>query len=158
MTRDGRSPWASWIMACVLPLPDLEVVMGDLAEEYPLPSRSTSDSRVSRWYWGQVSRSIPPLLWASIRRGGWLATLAAALGACMVQATVELAFQSAMSGLLTPDVPVPAIFTLIAGLTTLVLVGYLAAWLRPGAATVLATTVVIAVVVQMATKGTSMPL
>jgi hypothetical protein len=157
MTRDVRSRWSRWILGCVLTVRDVDAVMGDLTEEYALRSRSTAATHASRWYWGQICRSIPPLLWASIRRGGWLSTLAVAAGACTVQAIVELTTKSAISSLVASHAGLgPS--TLIVTLPTLVLVSYFAARIRPGAAVAMAALIVIAVVAQLVMRGDQLPL
>jgi hypothetical protein len=151
------SCWGTWILACVLPPRDLEALIGDLAEEHALRSTSTSAWHLSLWYWGQIARSIPVLLAASIRRGGWMATLGTALAACLVQAFVELGAKSAISDLAALDPLVLGIFSWIVGLPSLVLVSFLAARVRPGAATLLTAIIVIAVVIQLFLKGHEMP-
>lgn len=132
--------------------------MGDLAEEYALRARSTSLFTVSHWYWGQVLRSIPPVIWSSIRRGHWLRTLGVAMGAYIATGIVEFAGDAAISRLIAPGSLVHAVLGLIAGLSTMVLGGYLAAWIRPGAATAMAGIVMISVAVLMVTKSDSVPL
>ena len=132
--------------------------MGDLAEEYTLRARSASPSTVSRWYWGQVYRSIPPVVWRSVRAGHWLRTLSVAVGAYIAAGIVEFAGDAAISRLLAPDAHVHAVLSMIVGLTTMMLGGYLAAWIRPGAATALAGIVMIGVAVLMVTKSGTVPL
>jgi len=157
MTSSG-SCWATRILACVLSPRDLEVVIGDLAEERALRSTSMSPSHLARWYWGQIARSIPTLLWASIRRGGWIATFVTAVAACVVQAGVELGAKSAVSSLGAVDTPVVGIVSWVIGLPSLIFVSYLAARIRPGAATVLTAMIVIAVFIQLMVKGETLPL
>jgi hypothetical protein len=157
LTHDARSRWSRWILGCVLPARDVDVVMGDLIEEHAVRSRSTAAARASQWYWGQICRSIPPLLWASVQQGGWLSTLGVALGACIVQAIVELTSKLAISSLFAPDAGLGPL-TLMVTLPTLVLVSYFAARIRPGAAIVMAALVVVAVVVQLAVKGDQLPI
>jgi hypothetical protein len=158
VTRDSRTRWAGWILGCVQPWRGADITLGDLEEEYRLRRQSMHSSRVSRWYWSQVARSIPVLLWASIRRGGW-AAFAVAVGACIVQAAAELAMKAALSSLLVSNPRLPAFLTLLAVLPMLVLVSYLAARIRPGAATAMAGLIVIAVVIQLLAKtGADMPI
>jgi hypothetical protein len=135
----------------------LEVVIGDLAEEHALRSASMSASHLARWYWGQIARSIPALLWASIRRGGWIVTSITAVAACLVQAAVELGAKSAISSLAAIDTPLVAIGSWVVGLPSLIFVSYLAARIRPGAATVLTAIIVIAVFIQLVVKGETLP-
>jgi hypothetical protein len=121
-------------------------------EEYALRSETTSQAGAAQWYWGQVGRSIPVLAWASVRQGGWASTLAVAVGACIVQAAVELATKFAMSAVVMPDARLPAILTLFVSVPTLAFVSYLAARIRPGGAAMLTALILIAVLFQLALK------
>lgn len=78
MSGDVPPRLATWLLSRLLPERDRDAVLGDLVEEYALRLRSASPSTVSRWYWGQVYRSIPPVLACTIRRGRWLGTIAVA--------------------------------------------------------------------------------
>jgi hypothetical protein len=96
-------------------------------------------------------------MWALVRRGGCLATVGVALGACTVQASIEVASKAAISSV-APDIRLAAILTLMVALPTLVLVSYLAARIRPGASIVMTALVLIAVVVQLVVKeGQTIP-
>lgn len=150
--RPSHRRWAGWILACVLPPRELEAVIGDLEEEYAFRSRSLPLQSASWWYWSQIVRSVPLLLLASVRRGGWLATLTTAVGACLVQAIVELTTKSAISTVFAHDARLPAVLALLVTIPTLVLVSYLATRIRPGAAAVLTALIVIAVLVQLVVR------
>jgi hypothetical protein len=152
VTRGLRPRWAGWLLACVLPPCDVEVAIGDLEEEYALRSEATSLTSAAHWYWGQVGRSIPVLALASIRQGGWASTLAVAVGACIVQAIVELTTKFAISAVVMPDTRLPAILTLFVTLPTLVFLSYVAARIRPGGATMLTALILIAVLLQLGLK------
>lgn len=149
--RLSRSRVASWVLACALPPQDLELIIGDLEEEYVLRSRSTPGA--FRWYWAQIIRSMPVLLWTPVRRGGWLPTLGAAVGACAVQAMIELATKFAILSLFPPDAWWPAVVTLVVTLPSLAFLSYLATRICPGAATMLTALVAIAVVIQLIVKN-----
>jgi hypothetical protein len=136
----------------VLSPQDLEVMIGDLEEERRLRSVSMPPQQVAGWYWSQVLRSVPPLLWASIRRGGVLTTVATAVAAVIVQANVELATKSAMSSLIAYDAPMPALLSLFVTVPTLVFVSYVATQIRPGAAVALTALIVLAVTVELIVK------
>jgi hypothetical protein len=127
--------------------------MGDLAEEYALRDRSAS-----LWYWGQVYRSAPSIVWRSVRGGHWLPTLSVALGAYIAAGAIEFAGDAAISKLAAPGARVYTVLSLIAGLVTMALGGYLAAWIRRGAAAALAGIVMISVAVLMVTRSESAPL
>jgi hypothetical protein len=149
---------ATWLLGCLLPPRDREAVLGDLIEEYAIRAGSAPLSTVARWYWWQVSRSIPQILWSSIRREGLLSTLGVAFGAYIAAGLLEFAGVAAISKLLGPDAGPFAVLNVIIGLATMVLGGYVAAWIRPGAASALAGMVMIAVVILMVTMSGSAPL
>jgi hypothetical protein len=149
--RLSRSRVANWVLACALPPQELEIILGDLEEEYALRSRSTPGA--FRWYWAQIVRSVPVLLWTTVRRGGWLPTLGVALGACAVQAMIELTAKFAIVGLFPPDARWPAVLTLVVTLPSLMLLSFLATRIRPGAATMLTALIVLAVVIQLTVKN-----
>jgi hypothetical protein len=146
----SRSRIAAWVLACALPAEDVEIILGDLEEEYALRSRSTRGSLP--WYWAQIVRSMPVFLWLPVRRGGWVPTLGVALGACAIQAMIELTTKFAIVGLFHPDARWPAFITLMVTLPSLTLLSYLAARIRPGAATMLTAIIVFAVVLQLVVK------
>jgi hypothetical protein len=153
MRRHQPPRIACWLLGRFVSERDREAVMGDLAEEYALRARSAS-----LWYWGQVYRSIPPMVWCSVRRGHWLSTLSVAMGAYIAAGAVEFAADLAISRWVAPGAPAHAVLGLIAGLATMALGGYIAAWIRPGAATALAGVVMISVAVLMVTKTGAVPL
>jgi hypothetical protein len=149
---------ATWLLERVLPERDREAILGDLIEEYELRARSTRPWTVSRWYWGQVCRSIPRMVWGSVCRGRWLATLGVATGAYIAAGALEFAGTVAISKLLTPDAALYTVISLVVGLTTMGIGGYFATWIRPGAGTVMAGIVMIVVAVLMMTMSGSAPL
>jgi hypothetical protein len=149
---------ATWLLERVLPERDQEAILGDLIEEYELRARLTTPWMVSRWYWGQVCRSIPRMAWGSVSRGRWLPTLGVALGAYIAAGALEFAGTVAISKLLTPDAPGYTVISLVIGLTTMVIGGYFATWIRPGAGTVMAGIVMLVVAVLMTTTSGSAPL
>jgi len=152
--RLSRTRVATWILAGALPAEDIEPVIGDLEEEYA--SRSRSGSFPARWYWAQIVRSMPIFLWLSIRRAGW-ATLGVALGACALQAGIEVTIKLAV---LTfgAGAPWPAALSLLVTLPSLTLLSYVATRMRPGAATAMAAVIVFVVLVQLSVKvGSGLP-
>ena len=80
----------------------------------------------------------------------WVAYIAAG--------ALEFAGTMAISKLLTPGAPVYTVISLVVGLTTMVIGGYFATWIRPGAATVMSGIVMIVVAVLMMTMSGSAPL
>src|SRR5579864_1312691 len=86
----NHSRLADRVLAWAVAPADREVAIGDLAEEYAIRVRGGRRVRAACWYWSQVIRSVPWFLWTPVRRSGWLGTLCVALGACLVQASVEI--------------------------------------------------------------------
>jgi hypothetical protein len=158
VSHHSPSPVATWLLERVLPERDQEAILGDLIEEYELRARSTTPPKVSRWYWGQVCRSIPRMVWGPVSRGRWLPTLGVAMGAYIAAGALEFAVTVEISKLLTPDALVYTVISLVVGLTTMVIGGYFATWIRPGAGTVMAGIVMIVVAVLMMTITDSAPL
>jgi hypothetical protein len=149
---------ATWLLGRLLPPTDREALLGDLIEEYAIRVRSDPASMVDRWYWGQVYRSIPQAQWSAIRRGGASITLGTALAAFIAAGALESASLAALSRVLVADANQPTARSVIVGLATIVLGGYVAAWIRPGAAQALAGIEMIAVVILMVTMTDSAPL
>jgi hypothetical protein len=158
MSRHSPSRVASWLLAWAVPERSREAVLGDLHEEYVLRVRSAHAKNADRWYWGQVCRSIPQLVWSSARDGRWLATLGVAIGVYIFAGIFEFAATRALSKLLAPDTNVFTAVSLIVGLTTIILGGYIAAWIRgPAAARTLAGIALITVVILLMTMSGSAP-
>jgi hypothetical protein len=149
---------ASGLLGRILPEKDREAVLGDLAEEYALRARSTSPLSVAHWYWRQVCRSIPRVVWCFVRRGCWLRTLTVAIGAYIAAGMIEFAGDAAISRLFPEGALIQAALGVIAGLATMALAGYIAARIRAGAEAALAGIVATSVVVLMATRSDSAPL
>jgi len=80
------------------------------------------------------------------------------MGAYIAAGALEFAGTMAISKLLTPDAPVYTVISLVVGLTTMVIGGYVATWIRPGAGTVMAGIVMLVVAVMMTTMSGSAPL
>jgi peptidoglycan/LPS O-acetylase OafA/YrhL len=156
--KDVLAPrFATWLFERFLSPTDREAISGDLMEEYAFRYRA-SPRLVVPWYWGQVCRSIAPLLWIRLRREKWMSTLSVALVAFIVAGAIESAGIQALSSLLGSNATAPSVLTMVVGLATLMLSGYLAAWVRPFAANVLAVLEILAVVILMVTMPTSAPL
>jgi hypothetical protein len=92
-------------------------------------------------------------MWGSVRRGGWVLTLGVAVGAYIAAGALEFAGTVAISKLLTPGALAFTVIGLLVGLTTMVIGGYVATWVRSGAGTVMAGIVMIAVAVLMMTTS-----
>ena len=133
-------------------------MLGDLVEEYAIRAQSASHPGATGWFWRQVWSSIPPVLSLGIRRGAWLTTVGVAIGAYVVAGMIEFAGVAAIMRLLGPDAWALPVLSALVGLGTIVLGGYLAARIRPGAATALAVIVLLVVVTLLVAVPESAPL
>jgi hypothetical protein len=80
------------------------------------------------------------------------------MGAFIVAGLFESVGTAALAKLVAPDGRNFTLLVLIVGLTTMVMGGYLATWVRPGAATALAGIVLVAVAILMISVSESAPL
>jgi hypothetical protein len=144
LTALPRTRVAATLLALLIPREDVEAIIGDLEEEAAVRASG------SRWYWVQVARSIPAVLWLPIVRGGWLATCGVALTACATQTAIEVTTGFAIHRFAPADALWPSIAALAVTLTSLALVSFKASRVRRGAATVLAGIAVGAVTLQLA--------
>ena len=157
MSRHSPSPPATWLLERVVPERNREAVLGDLTEEYRLRAPSASPFAVSRWYWGQVCGTISHVLWTYVRGGEWLLTLGIAVGAYLAAGTIEFVGTVTIARLFALEAEAFIVVSLIVGLTTMVLGGYFAAWIRPAAAPAVAGIAFIVVAVLMMTMSDSEP-
>ncbi|MBI3493555.1 MAG: hypothetical protein HY047_17510 [Acidobacteria bacterium] len=144
-----HSRLADWVLACAVAPADREAAVGDLAEEYAIRVRGGSALRASCWYWGQVVRSAPWLIWTAVRRGGWFGTLCVALAACVCQAGVELGIRAAITRLPPADGNSRWLVASAIVLASLVVVSFASGRIRPGASSVFTAVALIAVVLQL---------
>jgi hypothetical protein len=140
---------ADWILACAVAPADREAAVGDLVEEYAIRVRDGSLLRAACWYWGQVVRSAPWLIWTAVRRGGWFGTFCVALTACLCQAGVELGIRAAITRLPPADGDARLLAATAMVLASLVVVSFASGRIRPGASSVLTAMALMAVVVQL---------
>src|SRR5437773_1315013 len=97
MEHNVKPPRLAAMLLCLfLPRRDAEQILGDLVEEHALQQNKG-------WFWSQVFRSAGPLLWANIRRGGWLKTLGAALAGYFVVMLLVMTGDILMSKFMTGD-------------------------------------------------------
>jgi hypothetical protein len=151
---------ATWLLARLLPARDRDAIIGDLVEEYALRAQSSSSAIATRWYWGQVCRSLPAFLWSSLKRGQWIGTVGVAMVMYVVANGLEAIGDVAISRLLhlTPESHSHIVVSLVVGLTTMALGGYVAARTRRNADMVLASLILIGVAVLMVAIPDSVPL
>jgi len=137
---------ATWLLGAALTATDRDAVLGDLVEEHGMRVRHSSAVDAGHWYWGQVCRTIPLVVWRRAIRDGWLWTLGAAASAYVAAGFIEnvgLALVARLSDGQTPSQPI----AIMVGLAALAVAGYLASWMRRGSANVLASLIIIAVFV-----------
>jgi len=143
--RRWLSTWTHHAIAQLVPVQAFDAALGDLAEEYTLRAQRTSSLRAARWYWGQIVRSMPQMMWIDIRRGGVLATFAIACGAWLVASVVESIADAALVVAFGSDDTVSALPGVLVGLAAFAFGGYLAAVVRPAAIKVLAAMIALVV-------------
>jgi hypothetical protein len=136
MTLPSRARAASWLLAFVLPTRDVEHLVGDLEEELAL--RTCEPHGGHGWYWSQLARSLPRLLWLTMQRGGCIATVGVAVAACAVQAAIELGVGFGLYLISSPGTRWAQALSATLTLPALVFVSRQAARIRPGAAIALA--------------------
>jgi hypothetical protein len=135
---------ANWILACAATPEDRHYMLGDLDEEYVVLLDETSRMTATWWYWTQVLRSIPWLLWIPVRRSGWAVTLGVTAAACAAQASVELTTAAVVPAIVDAGTVRSGALTLAVLWGSLVVVSCIASRIRPGAGTLLAVVAVVA--------------
>jgi hypothetical protein len=146
----------AWLFALLLRRRDREMILGDLAEERALLAGTLSPSALARWHRSQMLRSVPPILWAHIRRGLWLKTLGATLAAYFLVAGLIAVGDI----VLTAARVRPALYpfaSLAASFLVMTLGGYLAAAMRPRAPAALAVLSAALAMVSMTLPGPHAP-
>lgn len=137
---------ATWLLGTALTATDRDAVLGDLVEEHGMRVRHSSAFDAGQWYWGQVCRTIPVVVWRRTIRDGWLWTFGAAAGAYIAAGFIESAGLSLVARWSNGQTP-SHLISMMVGLAALAMAGYLASWMRRGSADVLAALIVIAVFV-----------
>lgn len=132
-----RSRLANLVLACFVAREERQHLLGDLAEEYVLRCAYSSRASSNCWYWGQVLRSIPWLLWSPVRRDGVLPTLRVALAACAVQAAIEMTVATLLPAPNRGGTHAAFSSTLAIVLGSVVIVSCVASRIRAGAGTVI---------------------
>jgi hypothetical protein len=125
----------TWLFGLLLRQRDREMILGDLAEERALLAASLTPRHAARWYRRQMLRSIPPVIWANVRRGVWLKTMGAAIAGYLVAAILIIASDSAV-GMIGAGWRME-LASLMVGALVMALGGYLASAMRPRAAMLL---------------------
>lgn len=156
---------SGWLSTCVsralaqpVPLQTLEAALGDLAEEYALRAHGRSPLRASVWYWAQLARSMPQMMWLDVRRQGAGTTCAVAFAAWLVASVVEFIADAMLIAWSGSDAPVRELPGVLVGLAAFASGGYLASVVRPAATKVLAAMIALIVVGLMIAGPQNVPL
>jgi hypothetical protein len=157
MRRNSPPAFACWLLESVIPVPYREAMLGDLIEEYTLRAESASPLAASRWFWSQAFRSVPSMVWSSLRSGDWLISMSAAMGVYIVMQIVEHAANLAISKLVAPQPTTEVLLAPVVFLTATSISGCIAARIRRGATTFLALMVMITVAVLIYLKACTIP-
>lgn len=145
------------LLECLLPERHRDTIIGDLVEESALRARASTRITTAWWCWWQVARSIPLLLWSDLRRRRWLSTLGVGIAAYVSASVIEFVSTAVISRMFRPDARLAPVLSVIVGLATMALGGYVAASIRQGAAPVLAGIILIVVGVLLVTMPNSAP-
>ncbi len=148
----------TWIFGLLLPKRDKEMLLGDLVEERRLVESAMGAREAERWRRAQIFKSVPPILWANIRRGGWLKTLGAAFAGYIVVAFLVIESDILLSPLLSAGRNVFCLVSLAAGFVVMMLGGYLVALIRRGAPTALGAIAGLLGILSLNTTGDRAPL
>ena len=81
---------AEMVLETLLPSDEHDALIGDLHEEYALRA-SVSGAAASRWYWSQVLRSSPSIVWRQCRHGRWISNVAIGIAAYIVVGALNAA-------------------------------------------------------------------
>ena len=157
MRQHSPSTFACRLLQSVIPVSHQEAMLGDLIEEYALRAESASPLAASRWFCSQACRSVPWMVWSSLRSGDWLISVSIAVGVYVVVGLLKLATDWAISKWVAPQ---PATFVILAPivfLTASAIGGCVAARIRRGATKFLALIVMITVAVSIGLKVCTIP-
>lgn len=157
MRRYSPPAFACWLLESVLPVPYREAMLGDLIEEYTLRVESTSLSAASRWFWSQACRSVPSMVWSSLRSGDWLISMSVAMGVYISMGMLKFAADLIISKLVAPEQTTYVVLAPIVFLTTTAIGGCAVSRIRRGATIFLALIVMISVAVLIALKVCTVP-
>ena len=157
MSRCPPPTFACRLLESVLPDAYGEAILGDLIEEYALRIESTSRSIASRWFWSQTCRSVPSMVWSSLRSRNCLISISIAMGVYIFMGTLKFAADWMISKLVAPDQATYVVLAPIVFLTTTAIGGCVAARIRRGATIFLALMVTITVAILIDVKVCSIP-
>jgi hypothetical protein len=157
MRRNSPPAFACWLLESVIPVPQREAMLGDLVEEYTLRAESASPLTASRWFWSQAFRSVPSMVWSSLRSRDWLISMSIAIGVYIVMEILEYAANLAISKFVAPQPTTQVVVAPIVFLTATSISGCIAARIRRGTTVFLALIVMITVAVLIYLKVCTIP-
>ena len=157
MRRKSLLAFVCWLLESVIPLPYREAMLGDLIEEYTLRAESTSPVTASRWFWSQVCRSVPSIVWSSLRSRGWLTSMSIAMGVYVVMGMLRFAADLTIAKLVAPGQTTYIVLAPVVFLTISAVGGCVAARIRRGATIFLAVIVLITVTVLIDLRVCTIP-
>jgi hypothetical protein len=157
MSHNSPPAFACWLLESVIPVPFREAMLGDLIEEYTLRAESASPLAASRWFWSQAFRSVPSMVWSSLRSRDWLISMSIAVGVYIVMGTLKLAADLAISKFVAPRPVTEVVLAPVVFLAATSISGCIAARIRPGATIFLALMAMITVAVSIALRVCTIP-
>jgi hypothetical protein len=157
MRRTSPPAFACWFLDSVVPVPYREALLGDLIEEYYLRAESASPLTASRWFWSQACRSVPSVVWSSLRSGDWLISMSIAMGVYIAMGMLKFAADLTISTLLAPEQATYVVLAPVVFLTTSAIGGCVVSRIRRGATIFLALIVMITVAVLIDLKICTTP-
>ena len=157
MSRSSPPTFACWLLETVVPTPYREAILGDLIEEYTLRTESTSRFTASRWFWSQTCRSVPSMVWSSLRSRDCLISISIAVGVYIVMEILEYAANLTISKWVAPQPTTYVVLAPVVFLTASAIGGCVAARIRRGATKFLALIVMITVAVLIDLKDCTIP-
>jgi hypothetical protein len=154
---DHRAPTlATWLLHWVLPPKDRDAMLGDLIEEYRIRS-AESPTTATRWYWAQVCRSIPIIVVSVVRHRGWPLTVSIGLGVYVLVGAINVVGTAVVAQLVGVTASSSRVSGVVVGLSAIAIGGYVAGWMRRGAATVVGGLVLLVAVLLIAAANDTAP-
>ena len=134
MTQPIAVRFVTGLLECVLPTDLSEVVIGDLCEEFGLRSRSTRRGQAIWWFTVQSARSVPRLLFLSVKRWSWFYSLGVAALAFLVLDRLEPLVRRWLWSNFEPSVLQQIAVSLTIAFLACACGGFLATFMRRGSA------------------------
>jgi hypothetical protein len=156
MRRNSPPAFACWLLESV-PVPYREAMLGDLIEEYTLRAESASPLAASRWFWSQACRSVPSIVWSSLRSRDWLISMSIAMGVYIIMGTLKFTADLTISKFVAPPQTTYVILAPVVFLATTSIGGCVAARIRRGAAIFLALMIMITAAVSIDLRLCTIP-